>query len=83
MFMGGHYDNLIAAKLPLGADLKLYNAPEATAEMKAALAEANKAAGPEILNTTLVIPVILIVAFMGLYIYMRNKKKVVLQAAAI
>jgi MFS family permease len=81
MFMGGHYDKLIAAKLPAGADLKLYNAPEATKEMKAALDEANKTAGPDIINTTLVIPIILIVAFMGLYIYMRNKKKVVLTAA--
>ena len=75
MFMGGVYDNKIAAKLPAGADLKLYNAPEATAEMKAALGEANKAAGPEILNATLFIPIILIVAFAGLYLYMRNKKK--------
>jgi hypothetical protein len=81
MFMGGHYDNLIAAKLPAGADLKVYNAPEATQQMKDALAEANKAAGPEVINTTLVIPIILIVAFAGLCIYMRNKKKVVLQAA--
>ncbi len=69
MFMGGHYDKLIADKLPAGADLKIYNAPEATKEMKDALEEANKAAGPSI------------VAFMGLYIYMRNKKKVVLTAA--
>ncbi|TMI75075.1 MAG: MFS transporter [Bacteroidetes bacterium] len=81
MFMGGHYDKLIADKLPAGADLKLYNAPEATQEMKDALGAANKAAGPEVINTTLVIPIILIVAFMGLYIYMRNKKKVVLQPA--
>jgi len=81
MFMGSHYDKLIAAKLPVGADLKLYNSSDATAEMKAALGEANKGAGPEIINTTLVIPIILIVAFMGLYVYMRNKKKVVLQPA--
>jgi len=82
MFMGGHYDKLIADKLPPGADLKLYNAPEATQEMKDALGAANKAAGPEIINTTLIIPIILIVAFMGLYLYMRNKKKVVLVASA-
>ena len=81
MFMGGFYDKLIARKLPPGADLKLYNSPEATAEMKAALAEANKAAGPEIINATLVIPIGLIVAFTGLYIYMRNKKKPVMQSA--
>lgn len=81
MFMGGVYDKLIAKRLPAGADLKLYNSADATPEMKTALAEANKAAGPEVINTTLIIPIILIVAFTGLYIYMRNKKKVVLQAA--
>jgi MFS family permease len=75
MFMGGVYDKLIAKKLPAGADLKIYNSEGATAEMKAAVAEANKAAGPEIINTTLIIPIILIVAFAGLYFYMRNKKK--------
>ena len=61
--------------LPEGADLKLYNSTEATAEMKTALADANKAAGPEIINTTLIIPIGLIAAFAGLFFYMRNKKK--------
>jgi MFS family permease len=75
IFMGGVYDKLIAKKLPVGADLKIYNGEGATAEMKAAVAEANKAAGPEIINTTMVIPIILIVAFTGLYFYMRNRKK--------
>jgi MFS family permease len=79
MFMGGVYDNKIASKLPVGADLKLYNSEGASDSMKSALAEANKAAGPEIINTTLIIPIILIVAFAGLYFYMRNKKRVVLQ----
>jgi fucose permease len=74
MFMGGVYDEKIAAHLPAGADLKLYNSPEATGAMKAALAEANKTAGPEIINTTLILPVILIAAFAGLFFYMRNKK---------
>ncbi|WP_245729256.1 MFS transporter [Niabella drilacis] len=80
MLMGGVYDRLIAEKLPAGANLKEYGAPEATLEMKNALAEANKAAGPEIINTTLIIPAILIVAFIGLNIYIRNKNKQ-LQAA--
>jgi hypothetical protein len=75
MFMGGVYDNKIVKHLPAGADLKLYNSSGATVEMKAALAEANKAAGPEVINTTLIIPLILIVAFAGLFFYMRNKKK--------
>lgn len=75
MFMGGVYDHKIIKHLPAGADLKLYNSAEASAEMKNALAEANKAAGPEILNTTLIIPLFLILAFTGLFIYMRSKKK--------
>ena len=76
MFMGGVYDGKILKHLPAGADLKLYNSGEATEQMKTALAEANKAAGPEVINTTLIIPLALIVAFAGLFIYMRNKKKV-------
>lgn len=75
MFMGGVYDGKILKHLPEGADLKLYNSAEATAEMKTALADANKAAGPEIINTTLIIPIVLIAAFAGLFFYMRNKKK--------
>jgi MFS family permease len=75
MIMGGVYDDFIVKKLPAGADIKLYNSPDATAEMKSAFAEANKAAGPDVINTTLIIPLILIIAFAGLYIYMRNRKK--------
>jgi fucose permease len=75
IFMGGIYDNKIAAKLPAGADLKLYNSPEATQQMKDALGAANKAAGPEIINATLFIPIVLIVAFAGLFFYMRGRKK--------
>ena len=74
MFMGGVYNEKIIKHLPAGADLKIYNSGAATAEMKTALGEANKAAGPEILNTTLIIPLVLVVAFTGLLIYMRTKK---------
>jgi len=76
IFMGGVYDSKIAAHLPAGANLRVYNSSEATDVMKAALAEANKTAGPEIINTTLVLPVILIAAFAGLYFYIRSKKQV-------
>ncbi len=81
MFMGGVYDRQIQERLPAGADLKLYNSADATAEMKAALAEANSAAGPDIINTTMVIPIILTVAFIGLNVYMRRRNNKVLQAA--
>jgi hypothetical protein len=36
--------------------------------------EAKKAAGPEVLNVTLIIPIILVVAFTILLFYMRGKK---------
>jgi hypothetical protein len=39
------------------------------------LFEANKAAGPAIINFTMMIPLCLIVAFAGLNLYMRGRKK--------
>ena len=62
IFMGGYYDKLVANKMPAGD----------TSEM--AINEAKKAAGPEVLNATLIIPIILIVAFTILLFYMRGKK---------
>ncbi|MCK9404620.1 MAG: MFS transporter [Chitinophagaceae bacterium] len=62
IFMGGYYDKLVAAKLPVGDT------------SDAAMNEARKLAGPEVLNATLVIPIILVVAFAVLFLYMRGKK---------
>ena len=75
IFMGKHYDTLVADKLPSGADIQAYNSAPAGSEMANALAEAKKTAGPDIINTTLVIPLVLIVAFAILFAYMRGKKK--------
>ena len=75
MLMGNHYDKLLADKLPTGADLKTYLGAPAGSDMANALADAKKAAGPQILDTTLIIPIILVVAFAGLVFYMRGKKK--------
>ena len=84
IFMGGYYDRQIVSHLPAGADLGAYNSAPAGTDMATALSEAQTAAGPAILNTTLVIPVVLIVAFAGLNLYMRGRKKVdVLQTAAV
>ncbi len=68
MFMGKFYDEKVLAKLPAGSDL-------ATFKDEAALAAAKTAAGPEIINATLIIPIALTVAFIGLYFYMRNRPK--------
>lgn len=82
MIMGKFYDNKLISKLPAGADLATYNGPAATPEMAKALADAKTAAGPEIINATLVIPILLTVAFIGLYFYMKNKVKPQLTASA-
>ncbi len=66
IFMGGFYDKLVAANIPAGTS---------DVDMANVLNEAKKAAGPEVINTTLIIPIILIVAFAGLNIYMRSAKK--------
>ncbi|HVM87128.1 MAG TPA: MFS transporter [Puia sp.] len=82
IFMGGYYDKLVAGKLPAGADIGKYNSAPAGSDLANALNDAKKAAGPEIINVTLIIPIILIVAFTGLYFYMRGRKKPVLVSAA-
>jgi MFS family permease len=75
MFMGKFYDEKLIAKLPANANLVEYNAAAPDSEMGKALAQAKVTAGPEIINATLIIPVILIVAFAGLYLFMRGKSK--------
>lgn len=71
-FMGGYYDTLLANHLPAGTAVSA-----ASAEM---LNEAKKLAGPAVLNVTLVIPVILTVAFAVLFFYMKNRKSASAQA---
>ncbi len=75
MFMGGFYDRKLISKLPEGASLKEYADAAPGTEMANALTAAKTAAGPEIINATLTIPIILTIAFAGLYIYMRGRKK--------
>jgi fucose permease len=81
MIMGKFYDEKVLGKLPAGSNLADYNASTATPEMGAALAQAKTAAGPEIINATLVIPIILTAAFIGLYFYMKGKTKPSIHAA--
>jgi fucose permease len=75
MFMGGFYDRIVAEKLPSGADLGEYSKAAPGTDMANAYASARHAAGPEVLNATLIIPIILTAAFIGLYFYMKGRKK--------
>ncbi len=83
IFMGSHYDQLLSSRLTPGSNLKDYMEAPPGSEMANALDEAKKAAGPEIINTTLIIPLILIVAFTILFFYMRGRKKPTLQTSVI
>jgi MFS family permease len=80
IFMGGYYDKLLTSKLPAGATLAEYSAATDPSKI-AVINEAKKAAGPEIINVTLIIPIVLSVVFLALHFYMRNRKKSVLQTA--
>lgn len=72
IFMGGYYQDLVESKLPAGIS---------ETDKTALIEEAKRAAGPEIINVTLIIPIMLVVAFTGLVIYMKNKKKTAAAAA--
>ncbi len=75
IFMGGHYDNLITQQLPAGASLEAFRtAKPGTADFMQ-FAHAQLVAGPQILKTTMVIPIILIAAFIILVVYMRGRAK--------
>lgn len=73
--MSGYYDRLMIRQLPAGASLDAYRSAAAGTDAAKAFDDARSAAGPEVLNTTLIIPVVLIVAFAGLVWYMRGRGK--------
>lgn len=81
MFMGGYYDKLLANKLPAGANMSTYANAAAGSEMANTFNDAKRAAGPEIMNTTFIIPIILTIAFIILNFYMRKRTREVLQTA--
>jgi MFS family permease len=75
IFMGGHFDMLTLKHLPAGSHLGDYVKAAPGTPMAQALDQAKNASAPDVLHTTFVIPIILIVAFAGLVFYMSSKKK--------
>lgn len=72
LFMGRYYDGLIVKHLPVDAIVADYlKAPAGSVEADA-LMHAKSLSGPEVLQVTMVIPVILVFAFTGLYFYIRK-----------
>ncbi len=82
IFMGGYYDLLIGAKLPECTELYAYANVEAVSKLANIFNEVKKAAGPEIINITLLIPFFIIVVFIVLKVYIisRKRKEVLLTA---
>jgi MFS family permease len=83
IFMGGYYDSFMIKNLPAGASLDAYRSAAPGTDMAKAFDAAMSASGPEVLHTTLIIPVALVVAFAGLVIYMRSRHKTAVEAAAL
>lgn len=79
MVMGGYYDNLLASKLPAGSELSTYVQSAPGSQEALLLEDARRLAGPEVINFTMTIPIILTIAFAGLVFYMRGRKKASLQ----
>jgi MFS family permease len=75
IFMGKHYDQLIANYLPANSSVSEYLGAPANSAMGSAVQLAKSQAGPEILQLTLMIPILLIFLFTGLLIYMRIRRK--------
>ncbi|QQT25025.1 MFS transporter [Sphingobacterium spiritivorum] len=75
IFMGNFYDGLIIRHLPEGADLQEYSTAVEGSVEATAFATARNLAGPEVLQVTLILPVVLIFAFLGLVLYMRYLRK--------
>ena len=80
IFMGGVYDRILSSHLPTGSSLNAYKAADPSSPEGNLLAHAKSLAGPQILMQTLILPIILIFAFTGLYFYMKGKSKPTLMA---
>lgn len=75
IFMGGYYDKLIASVLPAGANVDVYRSASAGSDKAVAYSHAQLIAGPQVIETTNIIPLILVFAFLFLFLLMRAKKK--------
>ena len=75
LFMGGYYDALILQELPPSAVIDQYLTAAPGTEEFLQLDAARAIVGPKVLLKTLQIPLVLIVAFIGLNLVMTRKKK--------
>ncbi|MFC7522609.1 MFS transporter [Parapedobacter sp. GCM10030251] len=76
LFMGGYYDSLILQELPPAAVIGSYLTAAPGTEAFIQLETAKAVVGPKVLLKTLQIPLVLIIAFTGLAIFMTRKNAV-------
>lgn len=76
LFMGGYYDSLILQELPPSAGIEHYLIAAPGTEESIRLEAARTVVGPKVLLKTLQIPLALIIAFIGLNIFMARKNAV-------
>jgi len=74
LFMGGYYDSLLLQELPPSAAIDHYLTAAPGTEAFAQLEAARAVVGPKVLLKTLQIPLVLIIAFLGLNVFMTRKK---------
>lgn len=82
-YMGNLYDAQTLAYLAEGADLEALKAAEEGSAAAVELAQAQLAGGRETLKAITLMPIGLIVAFAGLFLYMRNRKPEVLSESTL
>ncbi len=75
IYMGKVYDRMILGHLPLGANLLKYSTAKQGSLEALAYLQAKNGIGPQILMQTMLIPLVLIIAFVGLYFYMKGRVK--------
>jgi MFS family permease len=75
IYMGKYLDHIVAGKLPAGSGLQDAVKAAPGSSLEAAYNQAKSVAGIDVLHITSFIPIGLIVAFGGLVIYMRSRKK--------
>lgn len=76
LFMGGYYDSLILQELPPAAVIESYLTAAPGTDAFIQLETAKAVVGPKVLLKTLQIPLVLIIAFTGLAIFMTRKNAV-------
>ncbi len=82
IYMGKYIDSIVAGKLPGGTTLDNAVTAAPGSALEAAYTQAKAGAGIDVLHLTSYIPIGLVIAFIGLVVYMRGRKATPIQEVA-